>query len=45
MVPFDPTIFNADFKPPEEPLVEESWGTNDMRSGLMFHSDYSAWPC
>ena len=43
-VPFDPTIFNADFKPPAAALVEKSWGTNEMRSGLMPHSDYSAWP-
>ena len=43
-VPFDPTIFNADFKPPAAALVEKSWGTNEMRSGLIVHSDYSAWP-
>ena len=29
MVPFDPTIFNADFKPPAAALVEKSWGTNE----------------
>ena len=26
---FDPTIFNADFKPPAAALVEKSWGTNE----------------
>ena len=28
-IPFDPTIFNADFKPPAAALVEKSWGTNE----------------
>ena len=44
MIPFDPIIFIADFKPPAAALIEKSWGTNEMRSGLMVHSDYSAWP-
>ena len=29
MIPFDPTIFNADFKPPAAALVEKSWRTNE----------------
>ena len=28
-IPFDPTIFNADFKPPAAALVEKSWKTNE----------------
>ena len=29
LLPFDPTIFNADFKPPEAAFIEKSWGTNE----------------
>ena len=34
VIPFDPTIFNADFKPPEAAFIEKSWETNGNASWL-----------